>query len=175
MMKALALSLLAFTSIALSACVTTQPISFDYDAAELASYQKQGDETVFGQAFLRQAGGGVVVCAGEPVYLLPNIGPFAEAYLLRKQRIIARVDGKDSVITAGLRDPQMSKAIRTSQCDAQGNFTFENVPAANWIVYSRVQWVVGQYQVPQGGDLFSILVTDGVGESKILLTDANRI
>jgi hypothetical protein len=159
----------------LNGCVSTQEISFSYSEEEIQPYLLSGNAKITGQAFLRQQGGGVVVCAGEPVILLPNIGAFAEAYRLRKQRIVARVKGSGDgrVTTAGLTDPVASKAIRQTLCDAQGNFELADLPAGNWLLYSRVQWVVDS--IRQGSDLIAEITTRAAGDQRVLLTDANRI
>jgi hypothetical protein len=169
--------ILALTVTALSSCMSVQEIPYAYSEAELTPYTQTGNAKLTGQAFLRQQGGGVVVCAGEPVLLVPNIGVFAEAVRLRRSGVQPKIAGqKDGrVFHAGIADPVAKKAIRQAQCDAQGNFELANIPAGNWILYSRVQWVVGEYSIQQGSDLIAEVKTENTGEQKVLLTDANRI
>ena len=162
---------------ALSGCMSVQEIPYAYEQSELAPYLANGDAKVTGQAFLRQRAGGVVVCAGEPVLLVPNIGVFAEAVRLRRSGVQPKIAGKQDgrVFHAGTADPVAKKAIRQSTCDAQGNFELSGLPAGRWILYSRVQWVVGEYDWQQGSDLIAEVTTEKAGEQRVLLTDANRI
>jgi hypothetical protein len=92
-----------------------------------------GLNAVTGQGFSRQIGGGVVTCAGQPVVMLPDTEYFDQAL---------------SDIERGLPpDYQISKdakeMVKTSQCDAQGNFEFRKVPSGNWIIITNVSWGVG--------------------------------
>ena len=151
----LKLLLTGSTLVALPACMSVQEIPYSYSESELAPYAASGSAKLIGQAFLRQQGGGVVVCAGEPVLLVPNIGVFAEAVRLRKSGVQPKIAGKQDgrVFQAGVADPVAKKAIRQGQCDAQGNFEISGLPAGKWILYSRVQWVVGEYSIQQGSDV----------------------
>jgi hypothetical protein len=160
-----------------SGCMSVQEVAYTYFESEMSPYLTSGAAKVTGQAFLRQRGGGVVVCAGEPVLLVPNIGVFAEAVRLRRSGVQPKIAGKQDgrVFQAGTADPVAKKAIRQAVCDAQGNFELAGLPAGKWILYSRVQWVVGEYDWQQGSDLIAEVTTENTGEQKILLTDANRI
>lgn len=89
-------------------------------------------ETVTGQAFLTQKGGGVVTCAGNRVEMYPDSEYFADIF-----------DGTDRGL---LPDNKLSGEeqafLKSSQCDAQGNFEFHNVPAGKWIITAEVRWDV---------------------------------
>ena len=161
----------------LASCVQTQSVNFLYNADDYVKHRKFGTSVVYGQAFLRQRGGGVVLCAGELVLLLPNTGPFKESVAIGRsgKRPVAVSGHKDGVFRDRVTDPQFKDVIRKAQCDAQGNFRFEKVPAANWIIYSRVSWQVGKYNIEQGSDLVSEITPKSGEELQILLTDKNRI
>ena len=153
-------------SVLAAGCVQTptQPVSMTYTDAEFAAYAAKGDSIVFGQAFLRQQGGGVVVCAGEPVVLFPRTPSFDRMVGLARQRV--------TPVLTEPSDPQFQKIKRVATCDAQGNFRFTDLPRARWYVFSQVRWTVGDYR--QGGELIGEVDTTSGGEHQILLTDANR-
>ena len=158
---AIALALLA------SGCVptTTQQVALTYTDAEFSAHAASGDAVVYGQAFLQQQGGGVVVCAGEPVVLFPRTQSFDRMIDLARQRI--------APIHAGPADPQFQKIRRVATCDAQGNFRFTSLPRARWYVFSQVRWTVGGDR--QGSELIGEVDTSAGGEHQILLSDANRV
>lgn len=169
---------LALTAVAfLAACVAvpTQQVELSYAEEAFAPYKVKGAGVVSGQAFLRQQGGGVVVCAGEPVLLLPAVGPIKEAADLSR-RGIRPVAGDKSVgetLRGNGADPRFADVVRRTQCDAQGNFKFTALPAGDWIVYTRVRWIIADLQ--QGGDLLADVRTTGKGEQTVLLSDSNRV
>ncbi len=161
--KILAVALL---SSLIGSCVAPPTRTFDltYSDEEYGKYKGKGDSVVFGQAFLRQQGGGVVLCAGEPVVLFPRTPSFESAINLARQRVQP---------IPSTNDPRFQMVARKALCDAQGNFRFVDIPRARWYVYSRVQWKIGDYY--QGGDLIGEIDTSSGGEVQILLTDINRI
>ncbi|MCB1453951.1 MAG: hypothetical protein KDJ43_09915 [Rhizobiaceae bacterium] len=159
---------LAAAALTLSACVSAPPVqelAFVYTDEEFGRYAVDGDATVTGQAFLRQRGGGVVVCAGAPVVLFPKTPTFDRAVETARA-------GKQPMPAAG-SDERFKKVARIATCDAQGNFTFERLPRARWYVFSRVTWEVADS--PQGGELVGEVDTSAGGEHRVLLTDANRV
>ena len=159
---------LAAATLTLSACVSAPPVqelAFVYTDEEFGRYAVDGDATVTGQAFLRQRGGGVVVCAGAPVVLFPKTPTFDRAVETARA-------GKQPMPATG-SDERFKKVARIATCDAQGNFTFERLPRARWYVFSRVTWEVADS--PQGGELVGEVDTSAGGEHRVLLTDANRV
>ncbi len=86
-----------------------------------------GSNTVTGQAFLTQKGGGVVTCAGQPVLMYPDNEYFADIY--------------DELGSVHLSNEEAA-LIKAGQCDAQGNFEFHKVPAGKWIIRVNVSWHV---------------------------------
>lgn len=115
-------------------------VSEFYSAEEIAPYDVPGDAAVDGQGFRRQRGGGVVTCAGEDVLLMPDV-----AY---GREIIAAL-GRGDVVRGAYVEEEHPHAFRRERCDAEGNFTFENLAPGGWIVLSAVNWRVGDE--PQGG------------------------
>ena len=163
--------------VGLPACVTSETLTYVYSATAMEPYARSGTAVVKGQAFLKKRGGHVVVRAGEPVLLMPNVGVFAEAHRKRKQGIYVRVDESESgrVTDAGLADPVAGKAIRSVICDAQGNFEFTGLPAGEWLLYTRVLWEDDEYSTQKGSELIEVVTTASSGEQRVLLANRNRI
>jgi hypothetical protein len=156
-------------SLLLTGCAAVrQPVQmqnrFDYDLHK--PYTESGPNTIKGQGFLRQKGGGVVTCAGSQVIAMPDTLFFREFISLYKA-------GKKPQIPGGFVDPSYRSIIKQAQCDAQGNFTFSAVPNGNWFVMTEVKWAVGY--APQGGALMrEVNVADGV-VAQVLLSDKDVI
>lgn len=108
------------------------------DLDEVTPYMGKGTSTLQGQAFMRQKGGGVVTCAGNIVYLAPST-PY---YWQKKLEAMANnnyvIDGK------------FKTAVREATCDAQGSFTFSDLPLGStlgWDLITKVEWdVAGKAQ-----------------------------
>ncbi len=150
----------------LSGCAIQKPVQlqtkFDYESHK--AYIQNGTSVLKGQGFLRQQGGGVVTCAGSPVYLMPSTPFFREAVNLLRV-------GKNPQIGQKL-DPAYNAVLKQSQCDAQGNFLFTNLPPGSWFVVTEVKWIVGYNQ--QGGGLLREVSTNN-NEIQVLLTDNDLI
>jgi hypothetical protein len=147
------------------ACATRQPVQMQtkFDTEEHKPYTETGNNTIKGQAFLRQRGGGIVTCAGSDVMLVPATSFFREAINLFRA-------GKKPLSNI---DPTYSNMIKRSQGDAQGNFSFRNLPNGNWYVLPEVKWTVGYN--PQGGTLMKEVSVSNGETKQVLLTDRDLI
>ena len=159
---------IVFFAITITACAgpRRQPVEmqtkFDYEMHK--PYMQKGNNTIKGQGFLRQQGGGVVTCAGSEVLLLPATPFFRESINILRT-------GKKPI--SEKLDPASKTMIKRSQGDAQGNFTFNEVPDGDWFVVTQVKWMVG-YR-PQGGSLLKE-ISVAKGETKeVLLTDRDLV
>lgn len=149
--------------VALAACVPPRAdVQLNVNTSEYAVYKVPGTASIAGQAFLRQRGGGVVTCAGSQVFLLPDTSAFRN---LVQTASTSQVNLK----TEG----NIQSVGRMTMCDAQGNFRFDNLPVASWIVGTQVRWEVGS--AGQGGDLLTRVSTSSGGTTQVLLSDANRL
>ena len=120
----------------------------------------KGSNTIRGSALLRTRGGEVRTCAGYPVRLIPSASQ-TDSY-------IAKAFGSDE---GGIsRSPwrsQFGEYTRTTTCDAQGNFSFENLPDGRYFAIAQVQWEVLREQ--QGGLIAQLVrVRDGQVKSVVL-------
>jgi hypothetical protein len=113
------------------------PMETVFDLDEHRPYLEPGMNNIKGQAFLVQRGGGVVTCAGNAVALLPATKFFDEYLYLVRRGLTPQTKWK-----AG--------ATRHGYCDAQGNFSFTNLPDGKWYIFTEVRW-----QVPLGGSVRS--------------------
>lgn len=162
------------TCVLASGCVSRQPlptptyaIDAPFDAADAARLLADGSNTIKGNAFLRQRGGGVVTCAGQSVVLVP-----ATKYAIERFRMLYGT--VDSGVSDDRRDhafvPDSSEyrhMIKTTKCDAQGNFTFERVADGEFFISVLVTWSVGYS--PQGGSLMQRVHTGGGKTTAIVM------
>jgi len=133
---------------------------FDNDVHK--PYMQKGNNTIKGQGFLRQQGGGVVTCAGNDTLLMPATPYFREMLSIMR-------DGKKPI---GNVDPAYKTMLKQTKADAQGNFTFSDLPDGNWFVLAEVIWTVG-YQKQGGGLVQEVRVSNG--ETKQVLLTQNDL
>ena len=160
------LSVFAMLTVLTIACVpqvSTVPLQQPFDKAQADRLLRPGNNTIKVNAFLRQAGGGVVTCAGEEVGLVP-------ATEMAKERITAlygSVNGGYRDIHAGNikfenADPAYIVTQKTALCSSDGRVIFEKVTNGDFYIVTRVIWMV---QVAQGGTLAKLISVKG-GETK---------
>jgi hypothetical protein len=133
------------------------PISAQFDFAEAKRLMSDGRNTIRGNAFLRQRGGGVVTCAGSPVFLVP-----ATAYARER---IERIYGERTITTLSnpIFEPDPSEyraTTKNTKCDAQGNFVFERVADGEFFVTTQVLWEIA-HTVQGGAVMQRVIVKDG--------------
>lgn len=126
-----------------------------------------GRNTITGSAVVRQAGGGVVTCAGEQVTLTP-----ATAYANRRVQIVY---GAGTIARPYIQVPPFSPDVpeyykfrRTTTCNAQGFFKFENVADGDFILQTPVVWFVNGYT--QGGMLLGRVSARGGQVADVTIT-----
>jgi hypothetical protein len=160
----------------IAGCLGQIQMQTRFEPGEYRSYLKHGTSTLKGQGFLRQAGGSVVTCAGEEVDLVPETPFFLEALRQVEARYVnnGRSDLAFSYWKRWLSqleydiDPAYRPVLKHTQCDAQGNFAFNEVPPGRWLVSTQVVWEVASSS--QGGFLTEkALLGDGTTH-QVLLT-----
>jgi hypothetical protein len=160
-------------ALALSACAAT-PHVFTTTYTEETLPQAvniEGDNTVSGSAFLRQNGGGVVSCAGNPVVLKRRLSFPRSAYALevnglsRWVRDASDVDPRHTAFETQLREIE-SGMKRSSACDVDGKFEFANLAPGTYEVCTLVYWTVAD--AVQGGNLQgSVTIPSGASGQKV--------
>ena len=131
-----------------------------------------GSNTIKGSAFMRQAGGGVVTCAGSSVYLIPATDYAAERLNFIYTPPLNDVSASFSPLYSFKNIESESseayvKNTKQTICDQAGNFEFKNIANGEFYVQSGVVWQVGQYFKEGGGLAKKVSVKDG--ETKTVL------
>lgn len=159
-MKKLAL----LATVALLGCAPQQVPAPALPSAEMiAPYNVRGTTNIKGSALLRQQGGGVVTCAGQPVFLMPDNSFSRELINLVRQ---------NKQPTGSNASAQYPNAYRKTTCDAQGFFNFDGVAPGNWMILTEIFWAVGYHR--QGGPMYMpILVGDS--DLNVVLTNEHVI
>jgi hypothetical protein len=140
---------------------TFTKIHTKFDYSEHEPYAKPGENGLTGQAFLRQQGDSVVTCAGSRVLLLPATAYFREAFW---HLIVARSEPDPP----GTPYPSLKSMIRKTECDAQGQFSFSEIPDGRWFILTQVN-------ASQGGVLIGELTLSNVGTIPVLLTNKHLV
>jgi len=150
----------------LSACSSTERphMLTPFVDTDFSRWKGTGDASLMGQAFVKLPSGRVVTCAGETVSLLPATG-----YNMELEQALDQ--------GAGMPDDYSKRARaydHKTTCDGAGRFSFENVPALNWIVLTRVNWQESSFYPlmgpeDKGGFLYQEKTLDD-GANKVVLT-----
>ena len=150
----------------LSACSSSEPAHMltPFLDTDFGRWKGPGDASVTGQAFVKLASGRVVTCAGETVSLVPATG-----YNMEMEQALGQ--------GLGMPDDYSKRAHaydRKTTCDGVGRFSFENVPAMNWIVLTRVNWQEPSFYPflgpnDKGGFLYQEKTLDD-GANNVILT-----
>lgn len=107
----------------------------DYESGENAIH------TVSGSGFLRQVGGGIVNCAGNPVNVVPKMP--TSAYESELNRLPWRVKAATPRDLAFTRDASRLKAIsRSGYCDVDGKFEITGLTPGVYTVSTEISWVI---------------------------------
>lgn len=172
-MKFVSLTIGAMSVIMLSGCIASKPpvaLNNKFDTALTKSlFESRGKNTIQGNAFLRQQGGGVVTCAGSDVRMLPVTQYSTE----RIQHIYSNSERGYRPFFMGpvqfTENPYEYQQYHvTNVCDSQGNFSFDNVGDGDYYVTTMVKWQVG-YNM-QGGLLMQKVKVSNGENKKLVLT-----
>jgi hypothetical protein len=132
-----------------------------FDYSEHEPYAKPGENGISGRAFLTRQGESVVTCAGNRVLLLPATSYFREIFW--------------HMIVAGSEPPpprtphpSLKSMIRRTECDAQGNFSFSEIPDGTWFILTQVN-------AKHGGVLITEITLPNGGTPQVLLTDKHIV
>jgi hypothetical protein len=155
-MKTLLLVLL----FALSGCAARMvTIAEPFDEQQARAMLAPGTNTITGSALMRQEGGGIVTCAGNEVFLIP-----ATEYAKNRFHVIYGTGKVLPVNRQRIEFPATPAAylstVRTTRCNAQGFFKFDNLRDGDFFVQTSVVWKAGAYLM-QGGGLMERVVLRG--------------
>lgn len=131
-MKKIAL-LVAPVLIFLNACQTPQPRNATFIETEYVPYDRVGTGRIEGQTFMATRGGAVIRGAGREVWLNPVTSYSMEWY-------------ERSVVGYQPLEPSDARAKRFSKttiADADGNFSFDGLPAGEYYLACQIVWEAG--------------------------------
>ena len=116
----------------LTGCASSDPYQLftPYSDDDFGGWKGTGPANLKGQAFARLPDGRLLTCAGSEVSLKPATGYNMEM----EQGLDA---GKGFPANYNKR---AYKYDHKTVCDGTGYFSFENLPARNWIVVTRIAW-----------------------------------
>jgi hypothetical protein len=168
----------ALASLLLASCAATMPgprylrqPSAVFHAADAAWAAQPGKNTISGSALMRTMTGDVKTCAGLLVELIPDT-PYA------RERMTISFGSPEggyfpaSNLTAPSPDPEYTRSVRRSVCDAQGSFSFEGLPDGSYFLTASVVWNIPVQNAAfvQGGDIMQHVSVSGGEVRKIVLT-----
>lgn len=156
-------------STCIAGCVALPPVEMKtrFVGSEHDQYRQQGSGVIVGQGFLRQKGGGVVTCAGSEVFVFPATPFFQEivGHMISGHRVAFEAMGKV--------DPAYRSIAKQTQCDAQGNFMFTQLPSGSWYVATEVKWFVGTRR--QGGSLLTKVSLNDGQRGQLVLSNSDYV
>lgn len=159
-------------SIIFTGCAVKKPqpylLESEFDQKQAAKLLYPGKGEIKGQAFLKRNDGIVVTCAGSAVYLFP-----ATDYASERIKVLY---GSDNGGIRSFYAPNYAFSgdngsyqlmIKTTTCDAQGNFKFDFLSDGSFYIQTVVAW--GGVGSPQGGVLAKkVTVSGGTPQDAIL-------
>lgn len=159
----------------MTACATTPMTALVTPYDSTAQMVEAGSNTITGSAFLTTMGGDVKTCAGGNAYLVRST-PYSRERILN---IYQNIDGgfmraASSRDNFANDDPEYQRAIRSTPCDAQGNFTFDGLGDGEYFVSAQVTWSRPQGELvwTEGGSIMRRVSVQG-GETKRIIINGN--
>lgn len=146
-------------ALGLAACqptTTPNPISQDvadvaFSPSEAAFIKKPGRAIIDGEAFLKDAAGGLKHASGEVVRLIPETGyarsRFAKLY--GAEKFVAARD-----IPKVPADPAYGEFMRVTKVDERGHFTFDHVAPGKYYIATQVLWKADKSLFAEGGAIY---------------------
>lgn len=128
----------------------------------------RGDNVIEGSALLRTRGGEVRTCAALEAAIIP-VSVYAKERMIH---LYGNAHGGYRPVWHQVRfEPDVNafyRTVRTTKCDAQGEFSFEGLPDGDWFVMATVVWEAPGAGA-QGGSLMVRVKLRGGETQKVLL------
>lgn len=156
---------LAAAGVALGACAGQVEKQVGFEAKAHAAFAAKGSASIEGEGFLRRPNAWLARCSGGIVYLVPDTPYFREWVQIYR--------AGNSVENAETLHAGHKGAVRKTQCNMQGKFTFENLPAAKWMLLTRVTYEGAVWSSDQ--TLFTEVETKAGASTPVILSNPNRI
>lgn len=146
-----------------------QPFTMAFSESDHAAFMKPGTATIKGEGFLRKTVGtlgSLARCSGQKVILVPST-PYFDAWvdIYKKGGAVAEADDLA---------PKHKSALRITQCDMQGKFEFDELPAAKWHVMMEVYYEKEKFWFV-GGPMVNEVTTREGKTSRVILANPNRV
>ncbi len=160
------------STIAFAGWAAPQKVSLpSFDSTEAKILLDSGANVISGSALIRKRGGDIVTCAGEVVHLIP-----ATSYASERMAAIYRSTEKGYWNASwGLpnlqyenESPEYKNLVKSTICDAQGFFKFNQVADGSFFVTASITWHVNSYET-EGGLLMQRVSVSGSELKEIVL------
>lgn len=126
----------------------THNMKNEFDVKQAQNLLKNGKNTIIGNAFLRQRGGGIVTCAGQEVHLIPATVYADERmfylYLGVKQGFTSALPQKNIVFIPD--SSEYKNLMKKTICDSSGHFKFNNIADGSFYITVPVIWEIATNQ-----------------------------
>ena len=130
-------------------------------------YQAKGTSTLSGEAFVVTPGGEVRYGSGVTIRLIPATAygkEFLDLDLIREEPY-----------TNPPLDERIYSAVRSTQADSKGRFSFSGIPGGNYFLYTAIYWEVpsrgpGSYASRTGGRIWKSIAVANGEQATIILT-----
>lgn len=159
-------SMLMLALLMLGGClVRKEAITVAFNPEEHAPWLGKGTARIDGEGFLRRPNAYLARCSGGIVYLLPDTAYFREILRIRKTGAYVESDPKTQEAFA--------KGARQTQCNMNGRFSFEELPAGKWHVALRISYEGEAWR--DESSLVAEVETKPGETAKVILSNPNRI
>lgn len=163
---------------ALAACETLPPPRerVDLDPNDLAWAQQRGQNTIVGVAQLRAGDGVSRSCAALPVRLAPDSSYTRERVQMlygdADSAFVTATEAKQARAQPGAKvSPNYEKSLKAVKCDAQGRFTFKNLPDGTYYVMAPVVWRGKLGEVSEGGFFMQRVTVEGGETARLAMIE----
>jgi hypothetical protein len=131
-----------------------------FDYSEHEPFAQKGQNRITGIGFLNSEAA-IGTCAGSRVLLLPGTPYFRE--------MIAHIVAGSEPAPPDTPFPSLKDMIRRTECDAQGSFSFSEIPDGEWFILTEVNVRTG------GGVMIGKLTLSHAEMTRVLLTEKHLV
>ncbi len=165
MNRILLLIVSCFAASFLYGCAVPEPPKWNDQASTAGEYNKylvEGKSSISGQAFFALTNGGVVKGAGSQVTLDPATTTGREYWEKAGRSWTFR--------TLAHPSPEFGKARKITIADADGRFSFKNIPAGIYYVRTAVTWYTGTFDI-HGGIVGKLVEVREAQNTEVILNE----